>query len=108
MGLSQYSIPSLEVGPLLGGLSLLVLELELPWLTPTSKSLSPFASKSKWGIHKMNEKNKILLNESMREKEEGEKVKESKKADREKPMGLMEAKERDSRKRKFRERKISQ
>ena len=59
-------------------------------------------------IHKMNEKNKILLNESMREKEEGEKVKESKKADREKPMGLMEAKERDSRKRKFRERKISQ
>lgn len=105
MGLSQYSIPSLEVGPLLGGLSLLVLELELPWLTPTSKALSPFASKSKWGIHKMNEKNKILLNESMREKEkEGEKVKESKKADREKPMGLMEAKERDSRKRKFRER----
>ena len=69
MGLSQYSIPSLEVGPLLGGLSLLVLELELPWLTPTSKALSPFASKSKWVFTKMNEKNKILLNESMREKE---------------------------------------
>ena len=69
MGLSQYSIPSLEVGPLLGGLSHLVLELELPWLTPTSKALSPFASKSKWVFTKMNEKNKILLNESMREKE---------------------------------------
>ena len=41
-------------------------------------------------------------------KRSGEKVKESKKAEREKPMGLMEAKERDSRKRKFRERKISQ
>ena len=69
MGLSQYSIPSLEVDPLLGGLSLLVLELELPWLTPTSKALSPFASKSKWVFTKMNEKNKIVLNESMREKE---------------------------------------
>lgn len=69
MGLSQYSIPILEVGPLLGGLSLLVLELELPWLTPTSQALSPFASKSKWVFTKMNEKNKILLNESMREKE---------------------------------------
>jgi hypothetical protein len=44
MGLNQYSTLGLEVGPLVGGLSPLV--LELPWLTPTCSSY--FASKSKW------------------------------------------------------------
>ena len=104
MGLSQYSIPSLEVGPLLGGLSHLVLELELPWLTPTSQALSPFASKSKWVFTKWTKKIKFCLMNQWERKRSGEKVKESKKAEREKPMGLMEAKERDSRKRMFRER----
>ena len=52
MGLSQYSILGLEVGPLLGGLSLLV--LELPWLTLTSQ-LS-FCLQIQMGIHKMNQK----------------------------------------------------
>ena len=47
---------------------------------------------------------KLCLMNQWERKRSGEKVKESKKAEREKPMGLMEAKERDSRKRMFRER----
>ena len=76
LGLSQYSTLGLEVGPLLGGLSLLV--LELPWLTLTSQ-LS-FCLQIQMGIHKMNQKIerereiererdtlslRVLLNESM-------------------------------------------
>jgi len=69
MGLNQYSTLGLEVGPLVGGLSPLV--LELPWLTPTCSSY--FASKSKWvstkGIKKWIERERERERESEKEKE---------------------------------------